>query len=164
MRKRVIEQLPANTTDSEPRWLDLGRIATVEVTSEDGSHPIESALLPGTGAGWRASTPGEQIIRLLFDEPQRVRLIKLLFVEPEKARTQEYALRWSDTIGKSGREILRQQYNFSPPDATRESELHEVTLEGVTTLELSIVPDIRGGDARASLACLQLAGGLWAHG
>ena len=31
-------------------------------------------------------------------------------------------------------------------------------LSGVTALELAIVPDQRGGDARASLAQLRLAG------
>jgi hypothetical protein len=55
------------------------------------------------------------------------------------------------------REVLRQQYNFSPPDAVRESEVYTVDLEGVRSLELSIVPDISGGDACASLASLRLA-------
>jgi hypothetical protein len=54
-------------------------------------------------------------------------------------------------------ELLRQQYNFSPPDSIRESEVHALDLDGITVLELSIVPDISGGDAYASLACLRLA-------
>jgi hypothetical protein len=157
MRKHVIDRLPQDAADNECPWLDLMYIACVEVTSEDKSHPIESALLTETGAGWRASHPGEQVIRLLFDRPQQIRFIKLLFVEDEIARTQEYVLRWSHNEGMPYQEILRQQYNFSPPDTIRESEVHAVGLDGLTALELSIVPDISGGDACASLACLRLA-------
>ncbi|MEP7342913.1 MAG: hypothetical protein ABI977_34610 [Acidobacteriota bacterium] len=157
MRKHVIDRLPQDAPGDESRWLDLVHIACVEVTSEDESHPIESALLAETGAGWRASHPGEQIIRLVFDKPQQIKLIKLLFVEDERARTQEYVLRWSRNEGTTYQEILRQQYNFSPPDTIRESEVHALNLDGITALELSIVPDISGEDAYASLACLRLA-------
>jgi len=52
---------------------------------------------------------------------------------------------------------VHQQYNFSPPDTTREVEEYTVNLDRVTAFELSIVPDISGGDVRASLAGLQLA-------
>jgi hypothetical protein len=52
---------------------------------------------------------------------------------------------------------LRQQYNFSPPGETREVENYEVDLDGVTALELKIVPDISGGSARASLTKLRVA-------
>jgi hypothetical protein len=55
------------------------------------------------------------------------------------------------------REIVRQQYNFSPPDATDEREDYTVDVEGLTNLELSIVPDISGGPERASLAQLRVA-------
>jgi len=40
---------------------------------------------------------------------------------------------------------------------TREFEDYAVDLAGVRALELRIVPDISGGDARASLAQLRLA-------
>jgi hypothetical protein len=49
-------------------WRDLSQIATVEVTSEDARFEIESALR-GAGSGWKASTTGDQRIRLIFDEP-----------------------------------------------------------------------------------------------
>jgi hypothetical protein len=52
---------------------------------------------------------------------------------------------------------LRQQYNFSPPGATCEREDYDVNLNGVTALELRIVPDISHGSARASLAQLRVA-------
>jgi hypothetical protein len=141
---------------SQEGWLDLARLAQVELTSEDAAYPIESAVGPGLGPGWRAAQPGEQAIHLWFDEPQRLRHIRLVFDERDRARTQEFVLRWSADSGQTYREIVRQQYNFSPPDTVREVEDYGVELEGVTTLELRIVPDISGGDSCASLAMMRL--------
>jgi hypothetical protein len=157
MRKRIIGHGPGDVAAAEPGWLDLARLAQVEITSEDVDHPIESALIPGTGSGWRAAQPGEQTIRLLFDEPVRLKRIRLVFQEDEQERTQEFVLRWLPDGGQSYREIVRQQYNFSPPEAAREIEDYDVDLDAVTALELRIVPDISGGSARASLAQLRVA-------
>ena len=157
MRKRLIGQGPPDVSVVEPGWLDLQRLAQVEITSEEVNYAIESALIPGTGSGWRAAQPGEQTIRLLFDEPLRLRRIHLVFHEGEQERTQEFVLRWSLDGGQTYREILRQQYNFSPPAVAQEVEDYDIYLDGVTALELRIVPDISGGGARASLAQLRLA-------
>jgi hypothetical protein len=157
MRKRLIGHGPGEAADTEPGWLDLEHLAEVEITSEDVDYPIESALIPGTISGWRAAGPGEQTIRLWFDEPLRLNRIQLLFQEGEQERTQEFVLRWSPDGGLSYREIVRQQYNFSPPETTREIEDYNVDLVGVTALELRIVPDISGGSTQASLAQLRLA-------
>jgi hypothetical protein len=157
MRKRIIGHGPRDVVAAEPGWLDLERLAQVEITSEDVGYLIESALIPGAEPGWRAAQPGEQTIRLLFDAPLRLKRIHLVFYEGELERTQEFVLRWSPDDGQSYREILRQQYNFSPPDAAREVEDYDLDLDGVTALELKIVPDISGGSARASLAQLRLA-------
>ncbi len=157
MRKRIIEHGPRDNAAAEQGWLDLERLARVEITSEDVAHPIEAALIPGADSGWQAAQPGEQTIRLLFDEPLRLRRIHLAFREDRQERTQEFALRWSPDGGRSYREILRQQYNFSPPGAAREAEDYEIDLDAVTALELKIVPDISGGSARASLARLRVA-------
>ena len=157
MRKRIISHGPREVSAAEQGWLDLGRLAQVEITSEDIDYPIESALIPGTGSGWRAAQPGEQTIRLLFDEPLRLQRLRLVFHEDEQERTQEFVLRWSPDGGQSYREILRQQYNFSPPAATREIEDYNIDLDGVTALELRIVPDISGGSTRASLTQLRVA-------
>jgi hypothetical protein len=153
MRKRLIH--PVSPVDE--RWLDVQRLAQVELTSEDAAYPIEAALIPSAGSGWQAAQAGEQTIRLLFDEFQRVRRIQLVFQEDQQARTQEFVLRWSPDGGQSYREILRQQYNFSPPGVTHEFEDYAVDLAGVATLELRIVPDVSGGEARASLAQLRIA-------
>lgn len=135
--------------------LDLGRLARVEVSSEDPAHPVEDALRAG-GSGWRAGTPGPQTLRLRFAEPQGLRRIHLQFEETEHERRQEFLLRWS-ADGKRFREIVRQQWNFSPRGSTSEVEDYAVALAGVSVLELCIVPDASGGDARASIAELRLA-------
>jgi hypothetical protein len=157
MRKRIIGHGPREVSAAKLDWLDLERLAQVEITSEDVDHPIESALVPGMGSGWQAAQPGEQTIRLLFDEPLSLRRIHLVFHEAEEERTQEFVLRWSPDGGKSYREIVRQQHNFSLPAAAHEVEDYDLDLDGVTALELRIVPDISGGSARASLAQLRVA-------
>ena len=157
MRKRIIAPIQQETTSPDLEWLNLEGLAEVEITSEDAAYPIESALLIGRATGWRAANTGKQTIRLLFDNPQRLRRIWLNFVEPSVERTQEYVLRWSPDDGHSFREIVRQQWNFSPEGATSETEDLHVELPAVTVLELSIIPDISGGNALASLAELRLA-------
>jgi hypothetical protein len=157
MRKRIIAQVQKDTATSDEDWLNVERLAEVEITSEDAVHPIESALLPGLASGWRAAEPGKQTIRLLFNHPQRLRRIWMNFMEPGIERTQEYVLRWSPDSGQSFREIVRQQWNFSPQGTMSETEDHHVELPAVTVLELSIIPDISGGNAPASLAQLRLA-------
>jgi hypothetical protein len=158
MRKRIIQQDPRGVSpDADRNWLELDRLAQVELTSEHPDFQIESALTMNGGPGWRAGEAGQQTIRLLFDEPLGISSIQLLFQEDERERTQEFALSWSPHSGAPGREIARQQYNFSPPHATRELEDYSVDLRGVAMLELVITPDISGGDARASLARLRLA-------
>jgi hypothetical protein len=157
MRKRIIDRVPTTALSPDQEWMNVGGLAEVEMTSEQASHPIESALLLGRGSGWRAAGPGRQTIRILFTRPQRLRRIWMSFQETEAERTQEYVLRWSPDGGQSFQEIVRQQWNFSPHGATNETEDHHVELPAVTLLELSIIPDISGGNAFASLAQLRLA-------
>jgi hypothetical protein len=158
MRKRVIRPAATEAGPAEQEWIDVEQLAQVEVTSEDAAHPIESALILGDDSGWRAAQPGEQTIRLVFDQPQRLSRVWLLFIEPDIARTQEFVLRWSPDGGRTFRDIVRQQWNFGPPETIREAEDYRVDLSGVTALELVIVPDKSGGDARASIAQWRLAG------
>jgi hypothetical protein len=157
MRKRLIPQIPENSRTGGEAWLDLEREAVVEVSSEDKDHPVESALASEAARGWRAAAPGSQTVRLVFDQPQRLKCISLEFEENETARTQEFVLRWSSDGGSSFREIVRQQWNFGPPETIRESEKYSVDLSGVTVLELIINPNIGGGPARASLKSLRLS-------
>jgi len=157
MRKRQISPTPPSVSASGQAWLDVERMASVEVTSEENGFPIESALLGGENRGWRAANSGTQTIRLIFDEPQNFKRIWLVFEDSENTRTQEFVLRWSPDSGHSFREIVRQQWNFSPPESVREVEDYAVELSAATVLELIIVPDKNGGAARASLESLRLA-------
>jgi hypothetical protein len=157
MRKRLITPISQDAPHLDEGWLDLERAAVVEVTSEDKDYPVEAALVSGEMRGWRAGSPGTQTIRLIFDEPQRLIRIALVFEETETERTQEVVLRWSPDNGVSFLEIVRQQWNFSPPKTALEIEDYRVELSGVTVLELVIVPSISRGAARASLKSLRLS-------
>jgi|SRR5271155_2557306 hypothetical protein len=157
MRKRLITPIPQNVPLPDEGWLNLDGAAVVEVTSEEKEYPVESALVSGEMRGWRAADSGAQTIRLVFDESQALKRIALVFEETEMERTQEFVLRWSGDYGGSFQEIVRQQWNFSPPQAIREVEDYRVELSGVNVLELVIVPDIRRGSAHASLKSLRLS-------
>ena len=153
MRKRITgSHYTKPSGESTEDWVDLEHIATVEVTSEDPSFPIECAVRSEDGAGWRASQQGEQQIRLIFDRPVSLHHIQLRFVELEFERTHEFTLRWSSAAGGSMREIVRQQWNFSPPGSTTEIEDYAVSLDAASVLELAIVPDLRRREAVATLA------------
>ena len=163
MRKSVIAAASdrASRADAhaagDARWFDLEELAQIEVTSEDPTHPIEGALAFGDDRGWRAGQAGPQTIRILFDRPVPVRRMSLSFIEPELTRTQEFVIRWSADGGRSSRDVVRQQWNFAPTGSAREAEDYRVELSDVTALELTIVPDVSGGAARASLAQWRIA-------
>lgn len=142
MRKRLVTPTRDNIRTRSEGWLDVERAAVVEFTSEDQRHPVESAFISGEARGWRAATPGIQTIRLIFDYPQRLRRISLVFEENETARTQEFVLRWSADGESPTNEIVRQQWNFSPPETIREVEEYHVELSSVTVLELVINPHL----------------------
>lgn len=159
MRKSIVTPSPAATTPIPYLWRDLERIARVEITSEDESFPIEHALGKTETTGWRAAGTGPQIIRLHFDEPLMIHRIQLHFIEKSTERSQEFAVFAGS--GTELREVVRQQFTFSPGGSTEESEDYTVSLEGVTVLELKIDPD-RSHDPRqsqnyASLQSLRLA-------
>jgi hypothetical protein len=157
VRKHLINPTAEPLGTRGQLWLELERAAVVEVTSEDKDFPVESAFASGDTRGWRAAAPGHQTIRLIFDHPQRLKCVFLVFEENEIGRTQEFVLRWSSDGGKPLREIVRQQWNFSPPESVREVEQYQVELHDVKVLELVIKPDISGGVARASLKNLHLS-------
>jgi XRCC1 N terminal domain len=156
MRKRLVTPTAERIRARGEGWLDIERTAVVEVTSEDKDFPVESVFVSGDARGWRAAAPGSQTIRLIFDHPQRLRCISLIFEAGEAQRTQEFVLRWSSD-GGSFKEIVRQQWNFSPPESICEVEEYQVELSNVSVLELVIKPDIGGGGARASLKNLRLS-------
>ncbi|HEY6374268.1 MAG TPA: hypothetical protein VIX90_01965, partial [Edaphobacter sp.] len=66
MRKLVITNEAAAKHIEGDEWLDLEKIAGVEMTSEDPAFPIEGALAEDGTTGWRAAATGPQIVRILF--------------------------------------------------------------------------------------------------
>jgi hypothetical protein len=153
VRKEIVT--PAGRPLSRPdtgTWLDIEQIAQVQVSSEDPAHPIESALISADSPGWRAGAPGRQMIRLIFDRPQRLTRIWLRFAEPDRERTQQFTLRWSADRDRTSQEIVRQQWHFSPAGSTIEIEDYAVDLIDTVQLELTIDPDLSAGDAVATLA------------
>jgi hypothetical protein len=132
-------------------------MATVEVTSEDPNFPIEAVFTSHGGSGWRASQKGEQTIRLIFDQPLRVHRLQFHFVERERERMQEFRVAWSSADGGEPKEIVRQQWNFSPAGSTSELEDYEVNLDNVASLELVIKPDLTYNEAIATLAAWRVA-------
>jgi hypothetical protein len=157
MKKRIISDPLHDKEELASQWLDLETISEAEITSEDSIYPIEGALLPNGNQGWKAGKPGTQTIRLLFNQPQDIRRIQLSFVELEVERTQEYVLRWSKDSGQTFREMVRQQWNFSPEGSKAEAADYTVELMGVTALELVITPDISNQGAIATLEKLRIA-------
>jgi hypothetical protein len=73
----------------------------------------------------------------------------LVFEELSQPRTQEFVLRAYTLLGE--RDIVRQQFTFSPPGTVVEYEEYAASLEGVTRLELTIIPAIDGREAVAAL-------------
>jgi hypothetical protein len=110
---------------------------------------------PG-GTRWVASVDGEQALILAFDTPQTIREVRLEIEELYASRTQVLTLSLSQDGGRTYREILRQEFNFSPPGTTFERERWSVPAERVTHLRVAIRPDKGGTPFRATLTSLEI--------
>jgi hypothetical protein len=159
MRKSIVSPSAVANVPINELWRDLERIARVEISSEDDFFPIEQALGKKETEGWRAATTGPQLIRLHFDEPLNIKRLRLHFVDRTAERSQEFAVLAG--TGSELKEVVRQQWTFSPHGSTEEIEDYTVNLSGITTLELQIDPD-RSHDPKlsreyASLQSLKLA-------
>ena len=137
-------------------WLDLEQLASAELSSEDPEHAFELALRTDTLDGWRAATPGPQLVRLRFDSPQAIRRIHLQFREERVERSQEIAI-FVISKASSRRELVRQQWVFSPNGATTETEDYFFDLQDVTVLDLEIDPGRHDKSVFASLRSIQIA-------
>jgi hypothetical protein len=157
MRKSVVSRPTApGSSPSSGQWLDLAQIASVEISSEDAQHPFENALQGGPGGGWRAADPGPQVIRLNFDQPQSIRRIRLEFREDRVQRSQEFAV-FATSATSPRREVVRQQWAFSPGGSAIEVEDYSVDLAAVSILELEIDPGRHDKQAIASLNSIAIA-------
>ena len=83
-------------------------------------------------------------------------MISLEVEEPEVSRTQVLNMSMSCNAGQTYQELRRQEYTFSPPGTTFEREEWAVKVEGVTHIQLVIVPDKGGQPCRATLTSLDV--------
>ena len=111
----------------------------------------------GPGATrWISARPDtvEHVI-IEFDRPQRVSRFVYEVEETIRERTQEVRVEVSEYGAQSYRQILVQEYNFSPRGATYQREEQRFNLHQVTRLRLTIVPN-KSGSGTASLTAIRL--------
>jgi hypothetical protein len=155
VRKTILGHEDHAATSSSNEWFGVEAIAGIGVTSEADDAPVENVLYPDRETGWRAAEPGPQIIQITFGGPTNIRRIQLAFRETQFARTQEFTLRCT-VAGGERRDVIRQQWTFSPQGSKEEVEDYRLTLEDVVVLELAIIPDISNGGVHASLLRLRI--------
>ena len=158
LRKQPLET-DAATSARAAGEIDIAGCATIAYSSEDPAHPVEHMVDGRGGPGatcWISARPDttEHIV-IEFDRPQTISRLVYKVEETVRERTQEVRVEVSEDGGQSYRQILVQQYNFSPGGATYQREEQRFNLRQVTRLRLTIVPN-RGGPGTATLTALRL--------
>lgn len=154
LRKQLLQPVESRGSYGE---LSIAETATVLVTSELPDHPIDYICDGQRGPGstrWIAAESGDHSIVLAFDRAQTIHAVGVEIEEREVSRTQELTLAISQDGGQTYREMLRQEFNFSPTGSTFEHEEWRVAAEGVTNLRVWIRPDKGGQSCRASMTSL----------
>lgn len=153
MRKKIIA--PPRDRVVVSGDIDLEQVATVLVTSESPEFPVDNAFIDSEKS-WIAGQPGEQTLILEFDSPQNFQQIRLEIEELETSRCQELAIAISSDGGNNYRELLRQEYYFSPPETTEQRETWTVEARQITHLRLWILPEKNKVPCRAKVRYLGL--------
>jgi F5/8 type C domain-containing protein len=159
LRKQIVPKRSGESSFLEGE-IPIAAAATVQVTSEQADHPIDNAFDGNRGPGgsrWIASAPGAQTVILVFDSPQTIRKIGVETEELTVSRTQELSVSVSSDGGRTYRELVRQEFNFSPPGTSFERELWSVSAGAVTHLRLEIKPDKGDRVGLATLTSLAVA-------
>jgi F5/8 type C domain len=117
LRKRPLEA-EAATSARAAGEIDIAGCATIAYSSEDPAHPVEHMLDGRNGPGatrWVSARPDtvEHIV-VEFDRPQAISRLLYEVEETLRERTQEVRLDVLEDGGQSYRQILVQEYNFSP--------------------------------------------------
>ena len=148
---RAVAAGPAGPASHEVAWLDLDAVADVSIVA-DGRR------IPRAAGAWSADYPGDQTIEIRFREPTSLACLRVVCSELEQSRTQEMTIWASLHRGEQHREVVRQQFTFSPDGATKEVETYALRLDGVSLVQVRIIPSIDGRRAVARVSELQLAG------
>jgi hypothetical protein len=159
LRKRILNSAHAPATTIPADLLDIAAVATVIVTSEALAHPVDNIFDNQQGPGasrWVAGELGEQSLILDFDTPQTLRRLRLEVEEDQVSRSQELWVSVSADGGHTYREVVRQEYNFSPPATTFEREEWQLLPQKVTHLWIRIKPDKGDLPCKATLTSLML--------
>jgi hypothetical protein len=160
IRKRIVrDAYPPPALDTKLPALDIPTIATVIITSEEADHPIEHAFDGQRGPGtshWQAAVPGEQCLTINFDTPQTLHQLVLDIEESEVSRTQELLILVSSDGGRTYQDVVRQEYNFSPPGTTYEQETWALNTDRVTHLAIRITPNKGSHAGLATLTSVML--------
>ena len=157
LRKRPLET-DATTNARAAGEIDIAGCATIAYSSEDPAHPVEHMLDGRSGPGatrWISARPDttEHIV-IEFDRPQTISRLVYEVEETMRERTQEVRVEVSEDGGRSYRQILVQEYNFSPGGATYQREEQRFNLRQVTHVRLTIVPN-KSGSGTATLTALR---------
>ena len=150
---------PPTSTFEAPRRMPVLSLAAVQVSSEAVGHPISLVFDEAHGPGafhWRAAEPGDQTLTVAFHQPCTIERVIMETEECDVRRTQEVQLASSKDGGVTYRELVRQEFNFSPDGTTWEHEDWTVRQDQVTHLRLVIKPDKRRTDLFATLTSLVL--------
>jgi hypothetical protein len=158
VRKRLMSE-PSSISPERPGEIDIASEATIAYTSEDRDHPLEHLIDRHFGQGgtrWASSRPDttERIV-LEFDHPQRISRLVYEVEECWQERTQEVRVEISTDHGRTYRQVLVQEYTFSPKGATFQHEDLRLELAAITHLSLTVVPN-KGGSGIATLTSLRL--------
>ena len=158
LRKRPLED-DAATSARAANEIDIAGCATIAYSSENPAHPVEHMLDGRSGPGatrWISARPDtvERIV-VEFDQPQPISRLVYEVEEAMRERTQEVRVEVSEDGGQTYRQILVQEYTFSPAGATYQREEQHFNLRQVSRLRLTIVPN-KNGSGTATLTTLRL--------
>lgn len=160
LRKRLmISSRPAADAFSHLHEIEIDTCATIHYSSEDPAHPIEHMFDGNSGTGsthWKSARPNTtEVILLEFDRPQHIAHLVYEVEECSRERTQELRVEYSRDHAHSFRQVLVQEYTFSPNGANYECESLSLELADVTHLRLTIVPH-KSGSGTARVTSLRL--------
>jgi F5/8 type C domain len=158
LRKRQLEPDGARRARAADE-VDIASCATIAYSSENPAHPVEHLLDGRSGPGatrWISERPDviEHLV-VEFDQPQTISRLLYEVEELVRERTQEVRVEVSEDGGQTYRQILVQEYTFSPGGATYQREDQQLNLHQITHLHLTIVPN-KSGSGTATLTSLRL--------
>jgi F5/8 type C domain len=158
IRKRLLEDARLLPTISSAE-LNVAAGATIAYSSEEPAHPVDSMFdgRDGRGGTFWESARENTAETLLIELDQRQSISRLIFEAEERQleRTQEVRVEVSCDGGNSFRQLLVQEFVFSPGGATFQREDLRVGVEGASHLRLTVVPN-KNGSGKAKLTSLRL--------